>query len=365
MNFKKNMSKLAIGALALSLILTGCGKKEGVAATVNGVDIPMEEYVEEYKITAQQAMAQYGEDYLTQPAMGEENKTVAVQLRENILKNLIQMEILRQDAEKSDVVVTDEEVEDYINQNKELYGGEEGFKKALEEQGLTEDYYKTYTKRGLLIQKYPQAKMEEMKPTEEELKAEFDKDPETYATVTASHILVATEEEAKAIKAELDGGADFATLAKEKSTDKGSGANGGELGSFGKGAMVKEFEDAVFGMEVGEISDPVQSQFGFHIIKLTDKKSDFEAVKESMSQKIAQTKLTEYVQKLEKDAKVKEYVDPTEEIELPKAEAKTEAPAANNEATNQGAENAPANGGNNAEAANAPAENAAPETDAE
>ncbi|MBT0957651.1 peptidylprolyl isomerase [Alphaproteobacteria bacterium KMM 3653] len=91
----------------------------------------------------------------------------------------------------------------------------------------------------------------------------------TELEFNAAHILVETEEEAVAIKAELDGGADFAELAKEKSTGP-SGPNGGSLGWFGKGMMVKPFEDAVVGMEPGQISEPVQTQFGWHVLILNE-----------------------------------------------------------------------------------------------
>jgi peptidyl-prolyl cis-trans isomerase C len=84
--------------------------------------------------------------------------------------------------------------------------------------------------------------------------------------ITASHILVKTLEEAKILKAQLDTGADFASLARAHSTCP-SGPMGGNLGFFGRGQMVKEFEDAVFALPVGSISDPVQTQFGFHIIQ--------------------------------------------------------------------------------------------------
>ncbi len=112
--------------------------------------------------------------------------------------------------------------------------------------------------------------------TDEAVQALFD---EKYAhsepgrEYQAAHILVATEEEAKAIKAELDGGANFAAIAKEKSTDQGSAAAGGDLGWFGVGMMVKPFEDAVIAMKTGDISAPVQSQFGWHIIKLNDERT--------------------------------------------------------------------------------------------
>jgi peptidyl-prolyl cis-trans isomerase C len=119
----------------------------------------------------------------------------------------------------------------------------------------------------------------------------------------AAHILVETEDGAKAIKAELDGGADFAAIAKEKSTDKGSAANGGDLGWFGLGMMVKPFEDAVVAMEAGKISDPVKTDFGWHLIRLDEVRvaeaPKFEDVKGDLAgelqQKAVETKVTEAV----------------------------------------------------------------------
>ncbi len=89
--------------------------------------------------------------------------------------------------------------------------------------------------------------------------------------VKASHLLVKTEEEALKIKEEIDKGKDFAQAAMEVSLCP-SGQNGGDLGYFSKGEMVKEFEDAAFSMNVGEISNPIKTQFGYHLIYLTDKK---------------------------------------------------------------------------------------------
>ena len=111
--------------------------------------------------------------------------------------------------------------------------------------------------------------------TPEALQAAYDKFVASFTgqeEVHARHILVATEDEAKAIKTELEGGKDFAELAKEKSTDPSAQQNGGDLGFFGKGMMVKPFEDAAFTMEVGAISDPIKSDFGWHIIKLEEKR---------------------------------------------------------------------------------------------
>ena len=113
--------------------------------------------------------------------------------------------------------------------------------------------------------------------TPEALKARYDKQIAAMPAeeeVSARHILVKTEEEAAAIIAALKGGADFAALAKEKSTDTGSGANGGELGWFRKTDMVGEFAEAAFKMKKGEVSEaPVKTQFGFHVIKVEDRRT--------------------------------------------------------------------------------------------
>ncbi|WP_375599275.1 peptidylprolyl isomerase [Devosia sp. Naph2] len=108
--------------------------------------------------------------------------------------------------------------------------------------------------------------------TEEAVRAEYDafvSEFEPVDEIRASHILVETEEEANTLKAELDGGADFATLARENSIDPGA-ANGGDLGFFGRGMMVQPFEEAAFALEEGAVSTPVQSQFGWHIIRLEE-----------------------------------------------------------------------------------------------
>jgi peptidyl-prolyl cis-trans isomerase C len=105
--------------------------------------------------------------------------------------------------------------------------------------------------------------------TDAALQAAYDakfKEAAPQMEYNAAHILVETEEQANALKAQLDGGADFAELAKANSTDKGSGANGGDLGWFGLGMMVKPFEDAVVGAELGKVAGPVKSDFGWHLI---------------------------------------------------------------------------------------------------
>jgi peptidyl-prolyl cis-trans isomerase C len=141
--------------------------------------------------------------------------------------------------------------------------------------------------------------------TEEAVRADYDKFVADFVPqdeIRASHILVSTEDEAKAIKADLDGGADFAAIAKEKSIDPGA-ANGGDLGFFGKGMMVAPFETAAFALtDVGQISDPVQSQFGWHIIKLEEKRQStpptFEQVAGQLQQQLMMNTFDDVVARL-------------------------------------------------------------------
>jgi peptidyl-prolyl cis-trans isomerase C len=126
--------------------------------------------------------------------------------------------------------------------------------------------------------------------------------------VRARHILVPTEEEAKAVLAEIKKGTDFAELAKQKSKDPGAAAEGGDLGYFGKSQMVPEFAEAAFKMKKGEVSDPVKTQFGWHVIKVEDKRSKpvptFENVKDQIETFVARRAQADYIAKLRGTAKV-------------------------------------------------------------
>ena len=127
--------------------------------------------------------------------------------------------------------------------------------------------------------------------TPETVKAAYDKyvaEFQPAEEVHARHILVATEEEAKAVKAALDGGKPFEVEAMEKTTDPSGKNTGGDLGFFQKGQMVPEFETAAFALEVGAISEPVQSQFGWHIIKVEEKRPTAPQPYEQLQQQLSQ-----------------------------------------------------------------------------
>jgi peptidyl-prolyl cis-trans isomerase C len=134
--------------------------------------------------------------------------------------------------------------------------------------------------------------------------------------VHARHILVPTEDEAKAILAELKKGADFATLAKEKTQDPSGKTNGGDLGYFTKGQMVPEFSDVAFKLGKGELSEPVKSQFGWHIIKVEDKRTKpvptFEQIKPQLEQYVVRKAQTDMITKLRDGAKIEKIPAPAE-----------------------------------------------------
>lgn len=161
---------------------------------------------------------------------------------------------------------------------------EEEFKKVL---NATKDN---------LLKSYAFGKiLQEVKISEEEAKDYFEKNKSEFQkeTVNASHILVDTLEEADSVLAELKNGVEFGVLARQKSKCP-SKEKGGDLGTFAKGQMVKEFEDAAFNMKEGEISKPVKTQFGYHVIKLNSKKKsdeiDFKDVKKDVESELKRIK---------------------------------------------------------------------------
>jgi peptidyl-prolyl cis-trans isomerase C len=126
--------------------------------------------------------------------------------------------------------------------------------------------------------------------------------------VRARHILVATEAEANALLAEIKKGTDFAELARQKSKDPGAAAEGGDLGYFSKEQMVPEFAEVAFKLEKGQLSDPVKTQFGWHLIRVEDRRNkpapDFAQVKDQVEAFVIQKAQADFVSKLRESAKI-------------------------------------------------------------
>ncbi|WP_318616196.1 peptidylprolyl isomerase [Sporosarcina sp. YIM B06819] len=266
------MTKKWLFPLVIAVILvmaTGCSKeKEEIVATVGGEKITKEElYDTLVKASGQQALDAMIED-----------KVIAMELK------------------KEKVTVSDEEVEAEFATHVESNGGEEAFATALEQSGITEKDFKDSITEYLSIRKVVEPRIE---ITDEDIKAYFDENKETLSTedqVEASHILVKDEATAKEVAKKLADGEDFVALAKEYSMDTANASKGGELGYFGRGKMVAEFEEAAFSMEIGAVSEPVKTEHGYHIIHVTDKKAAKEAVYEDSKEDIKKLLIEEQMQ---------------------------------------------------------------------
>jgi len=215
------------------------------------------------------------------------------------LDSLISQKVVELEVKKQKVTVSEKDIQDELGKYYEQYGGEEAFNQALTQNGFTLDEVKKDLELTVKVNKLLEPRI---KVSEEELKNYFAENKATFAQemqVKASHILVETEEKANELKEKLAEGEDFAKLAKENSTDPGSKDNGGDLGFFGSGDMMQEFEEAAFALKVGEISAPVKTQYGYHIIKVTEIKdaeeADYEKSKDKISDTLSEQKLqTEY-----------------------------------------------------------------------
>lgn len=195
-----------------------------------------------------------------------------------VLDELILVRLVEQEADAQGVAVTQEDVDAEIEVIAAQLGGMEQLEFILMQQGATIDRLAQDIERNVMIHRLiaPQVTV-----TDEEVRQFFDENEELFAQpeqVRARHILVDTREEAEELRQQLLDGADFAGLARAHSKDPGSGAAGGELGWFGRGVMVAPFEQAAFALAVGDISEPVQSSFGYHLIKVEDRVEAQEAV---------------------------------------------------------------------------------------
>lgn len=287
---KNNKLPMIFGVIVLGLLLifaTAFTRTE-TAASVNGEKITKEEL--NTKLTDM-----YGDD---------------------ILDSLITNKVIEMEATKEKVKVTGNEIDEELTKLQESYGGEEAFAAALEQNQVSMDKIREDIEIYLLAEKMIGASID---VSEEEMKTYFEENKESFdqkEQVKASHILVEDEATAKKVKKELDNGKDFAELAKEYSTDSSNAANGGDLGYFGKGEMAEEFEKTAFALEAGAISEPVKTEFGYHIIKLVDKKAEKaaefeehkEKIKELLFDQKVQAEYTNWMEEKKAEYEIKSYL---------------------------------------------------------
>jgi parvulin-like peptidyl-prolyl isomerase len=282
-------------------------------ASVNNRYVTVQDFQERIRSLKLQFGLQKNIDYKT-----EEGYKQFKEIEKQTIKELIIIKILMQNAEQEGIVVTDDMVTSEIDKIKaqSFKNSESEFRKALKKNSLTLESLRKMIGDGLKMQKYKEKlAAQNVKVTEKDLRDAYEKQKSTYITpesVEASHILVKDEKEANEIYKKLQAGADFAEMAK-KSIDPGSKNSGGQLGYFSKGQMIPEFEKVAFALKIGEMSHPLKTNFGFHIIKKTGYKPEsvrtFEEVRPNLEAQVNSEKgrefYSKFVQKAQEEAEIK------------------------------------------------------------
>jgi foldase protein PrsA len=273
---------IILGLAVLGSALPMFAQNDEIVARVNGVEITMSQFIEELE-------KQYG------PA---------------VLEQLIMDELVAQKQAALGITISDEyfteKYAEFINQ----IGGPEYLMYLLFQYGITEAQLQEELRYSLLVNEMILSEIEadqaEVAAWFEENRARYDK----QEAVTASHILVQTQEEAEAILAELEGGADFAALAQERSLDPGSASQGGNLGQITRGVTVEPFENMAFSLGVGEMGI-VESQYGWHVILVTGRSAAQAAVLDEIYSEVESDykaslapTFTEYLQQLKSAAEI-------------------------------------------------------------
>ncbi|MGD8364717.1 MAG: peptidylprolyl isomerase [Desulfobacterales bacterium] len=291
------------------------------AATVNGTVIPKQTLEREVKLFTDRMVRQ-----------GRQVPDVQVPvLRNEILDSLIDQELLYQDSQKQHMQVDKKAVDEKYDEIKKRFKTEQEFKDAIAKMDVTEAEIRSQLKKGLAIDELLKTKVvKDIQVTDEEAKKYYDEHTDQFKQaeqVKASHILIqvapdASDEkktEAKkkitVVQEKLKKGEDFAVVAKE-SSEGPSKSRGGDLGFFQRGQMDKSFEEAAFALEPGKVSEVVETRFGYHIIKVDEKKPEatlaFSDEKDKIEQFLKQQKTREkienYLEGLRKNAKIDKFI---------------------------------------------------------
>ena len=325
------MRILARTVIALTLALTlalpafaadekDAGKKESTdyVAIVNGTKIPYQSLEQKLNFVKQRYASQ-----------GQQlNEQQLNSIKQDIVDRMVEKELLYQKSQELGVEVDMDKVDSQINQFKKKFDDEKKYQQQLSQMGYTEQLLRSEIKQNLAIQKLIEEEIaSKVALSDKELKKYYKnntKEFETPAKVKARHILIKTESDAseadkkeakqkiEAAQKRLEDGEKFAKVAKDAS-ECPSSKKGGDLGFFSKGRMVKGFEDAAFAMEPGEVSDIVKTRFGYHLIKVEDKKpasqKSFEEVKGSLKKNMknerVRKEMDSYLKNLKKEADIK------------------------------------------------------------
>jgi peptidyl-prolyl cis-trans isomerase C len=255
-------------------------------------------------------------------------------VQKDIVERMVEKELLYQESKDLGITIEDEKVKGRLQQFQDKFPNKEKYQQQLDQLGYTEEMIRREIRENMAIQQLIEQEIASgIEVTDEDLQSYYDDNADQFTTpakVKARHILVKTDKQAdaadteaarekiEAIQKRVAEGEEFAEVAKEES-ECPSSDKGGDLGFFSKGRMVPPFEDAAFSMEPGEVSDIVETRFGYHLIKVEDKKEasqkSYEEVKENLRKQLENEKVKEaigeYVAKLREDAEI--------EMNLPQA----------------------------------------------
>ena len=320
---KKMMMGAALTvAFLLALGLAFAEEKAGkIAAKVDGRAIEMQEFEREVQ------------NYMSRFKGGKGNlpDSFVQQIRTQAINSLINRELLLQESDKKGIKVSKDEVDKGINSIQGQFPSPEAFDEALKNMNLSRgDLERQYIQKTKIQTLLDKEVISKISVAEDEAKAYFDANPgefEQKEQIRASHILIKVEKDADDkkrsearktltdVKKKILAGEDFAELAKKYSQGP-SGAKGGDLGYFAKGQMVKPFEDATFKLAKNEVSEIVETQFGYHLIKVVDHKAQKKGVYAESKNRIMsklktqriQKQVGDYINKLRSGAKIENLI---------------------------------------------------------
>lgn len=259
------------------------------AATVNGEAIPLADYQREVA----QARNFLLNEQKVNPATPEGDQALKT-VYNQVLEGLISEVIIRQYAQKNGITITEDEVKKSVDQLVKDMGSQAEFDKALAARGLTQETF-TQTQRAQLIGN----------KVRDAVTANV---PQTAEQVRARHILVQTVDEAVRAARRIEGGESFDKVAKEVSKDPGTAKAGGDLGWFPRGLMVPEFEQQAFSLALNQVSSPVQTQFGYHILQVLEKDPN-RKLPEDRWQELRQAKFQDWLEDQRNAAKIERLVE--------------------------------------------------------
>jgi parvulin-like peptidyl-prolyl isomerase len=305
------ISRLALLLCALTLGLAACGGDEDVPSNAVAIVDGEEVAKSDFDALINQAKTSYKNQKREFPAAGSQEYQT---LRNQAVQFLVQREQFEQEAADMDVEVTDKQIDARLEQiQKQYFGGDKAkYEKQLKDQGLSDTQVRNDIRAQIVSEKIFAQVTRDTKVTDAEVDKYYKDNKEQYSQPESRdvrHILVKTKAKADDLAAQIENGGDFAALAKQHSTDTGSKQNGGKL-TISRGQTVAPFDAAAFALKKGDVSPPVKTEFGFHIIEaLSDvkaaKTTPLKDVSESIKQQLLQTKknetMTKWVDDLKKD----------------------------------------------------------------